>query len=322
MALYAFDGTWDTWDPENEMINDEAKRSRPFTNVVLMCMNYDGPFFYKDGPGSRFGPIGRSLGGAMGIGASYRVYEQFKMLRKQFAKGDEIIDVIGYSRGAAAARMFVDRINNEYDEIIRKDGTMLASPPEIRFIGLFDTVASFGFAWTDEEWNFQPCIPAIVRHVRHAMSLDECRETFDIDRVAEPYALKQEVKEVWFRGGHGDIGGNADIPAEGSRKGRLPNRARTNISLTWMLSEALACGLPFNQDYIDQMADIIDPNAPVTAPKDRLDLPWIVKRRDHELEIEVDDLFHHTVRQCELKRTTHGKPLAKIPDNVPPQNFV
>lgn len=323
MALYAFDGTWDKWDPENETLNDEGRRDKPFTNVVLMCMNYNGHFHYIDGPGSRFGKIGHTLGGAMGIGASNRVSKQFKRLRAQFAQGDEVIDVIGYSRGAAAARMFVDRINNDYDEIVDENGSELSKPPDIRFLGVFDTVASFGFAWTEEEWNFQPRVPAIVRHVRHAMSMDERRETFDLDRVAEPYAQPDQVKEVWFRGGHSDIGGNASVPAEGSRKGKTPNRARTNISLTWMMREAKGCGLPFTQDYIDQQTRVIDPNAPIAASKDPFDFGLLgIERGDHELEMEVDDLYHHTVKQCDLRRTIHGVPLAKVPEAVPEKNFV
>ncbi len=323
MALYAFDGTWDEWDPDKEALDDEDKRDRPFSNIVLMCMNYDGPFFYKTGPGTRLGKIGAGIGGAMGLGASRRLTEQFKSLRNQFKNGDEVIDIIGFSRGAATARMFVDRINNEYDDIENKNGSALTEPPEIRFLGIFDTVASFGFAWTDEEWNFQPRVPKIVRSVRHAMSMDERRETFDLDRIAEPYAPQQDAMEVWFRGGHSDIGGTASLPADGSRKGKEPNRGRGNISLSWMLREARAFGLPFNQDYIDKMAADIDPNAPVMASKDPFDFGFLgIERGDHALEMEDDDLYHRTVNACTLKRTIHGVPLAKVPANVADQNFV
>ncbi len=44
------------------------------------------------------------------------------------------------------------------------------------------------------------------------------------------------VEQVWFRGAHGDIGGQL--------AGFDPARPLANVPLTWMLSKAEGCGLP------------------------------------------------------------------------------
>ena len=319
MALYAFDGTWDEWDPETETLATESRRERPFSNVVLACMHYPGQYSYVNGPGTRGWKFSHAFGGAMGIGASRRMIEQFKALRQKFAAGDDVIDIIGYSRGAAIARMFVDRIYADYDDIRDATGQQLTAPPTVRFLGLFDTVASFGFAWTDEEWHFQPWIPGNVKQVRHAMSMDERRETFELDRIAEPYAFEQEVKEVWFRGGHSDIGGNAVV----GKNPWVANRERGSISLTWMMEEARDCGVRFSDEAIDKFRALVDVDAPITAARDPVDFAFLgFERGDHALEIEGDDLFHRSVRECSLKKTVHKVKLAALPADVPDENFV
>jgi hypothetical protein len=49
------------------------------------------------------------------------------------------------------------------------------------------------------------------------------------------------VEQVWFRGAHGDVGGQLG--------GYEPARPLANVSLVWMLERAQACGLPMPQDW-------------------------------------------------------------------------
>src|SRR5438067_493047 len=78
----------------------------------------------------------------------------------------------------------------------------------IRFLGLWDTVASFGVP----VWRFRNKLPqwwvhALPKNVErsfHATALDEVREMFELVRPTE--ALKDQQYEVWFRGAHSNVG--------------------------------------------------------------------------------------------------------------------
>lgn len=297
MALYAFDGTWnDSRQP------DELRDLKKDTNVHRFRALYRDKVQYLDGVGSRFGMVGKIVGGLTGAGAENRIVEQFEALQRNFKAGDTIIDVIGYSRGAAIARMFVHRIESQYDAIVLA-GKPLSKPPEVRFLGLFDTVASFGIPWTANERDFRPDIPEFVTKTFHAMALDETRETFGIERCL---GNRRKITEVWFRGSHGDIGGNATFV---SKQGEASNRRRSDIALNWMLAKANACGLPV-LDHIDPVsAGNDDDEAPVTLRSDPISIGNVgtLSRRIH-----LGDLVHHSVEQSELTRGIDGRLLRRI----------
>ena len=200
MPLYAFDGTWnDSSDPSG------ADHDIKATNVHRFRAMYEEDSHYIDGVGTRKGTLGKFIGGITGVGAEKRIEEQFEILLRNFAQGKTTIDIVGYSRGAAIARMFVHKLEEDFSELTL-NGANLQDPPAVRFLGLFDTVASFGIPWNDNEGKFKQDIPASVAHTFHAMALDETRETFGIERCL---GNRDTITEVWFRGGHGDIGGNA-----------------------------------------------------------------------------------------------------------------
>src|SRR5688572_491510 len=127
MALYAFDGT----SREDEIENEKD------TNVVRFARAYRGRRFYRPGVGTRFGWGGRVFGGWLGAGLHKRVEEALEALKKNVARGDGDIDVIGFSRGAAAALHFAN-------QVWEKIGERRPDAPNVRFVGLFDTVASTG----------------------------------------------------------------------------------------------------------------------------------------------------------------------------------
>jgi uncharacterized protein (DUF2235 family) len=94
----------------------------------------------------------------------------------------------------------------------------------VDFLGIWDTVKAYG-------WIIPKSFPALrhnhsVRTVRHACALDEHRALFQMTGWAEGHP---DVKEVWFAGDHGDVGG-------GHKDG---NSALTEASLFWMLGEAV-----------------------------------------------------------------------------------
>lgn len=227
MTLYAFDGTWN----EDEIADSQD------TNVVRFKELYTGNNTeYLEGVGTRFGTLGKLLGGLFGIGGRTRIDEMYEELCENWAKGDHDIDIIGFSRGAALAVHFANKIGTE--GIRLANGTN--EPAQVRFLGLWDIVASFGlaidtiidFQQINLGWNIAT-VHRCVTHCFHAMALDERRETFNVTRL-DPENTYPNITEVWFRGVHSDIGGgNA-------------NEARSNIALQWMLEQARSCGLHFN----------------------------------------------------------------------------
>jgi uncharacterized protein (DUF2235 family) len=116
MALYAFDGTWN--DSSAPAVERDTKKD---TNVHRFRELYEGKTEYRDGVGTRYGVIGKIIGGITGAGAQKRIEEQFEALKRNFADGDTSIDIVGYSRGAAISRMFVHRIGRDYQDL-RQNG--------------------------------------------------------------------------------------------------------------------------------------------------------------------------------------------------------
>ena len=90
-----------------------------------------------------------------------------------------------------------------------------------------------------------------TRHGYHAMALDETREVFDPVLWKCTPEFKGHVEQVWFRGTHGDIGGQLN--------GYEEARPLSNISLIWMLDKAEMHGLPLPEGWRDRFPT--DPHA-------------------------------------------------------------
>jgi len=135
------------------------------------------------------------------------------------------VDVIGFSRGAAMARDFVNRVSTLIDE---RHFWARGICVDLRFLGLWDTVAQFGLLGaTNERW--QLAIPSAVRATFHAVALNEHRALFPLESALGSSAW---VVERGFIGDHSDVGG-------GNAEGDL-----SDVSLVWMTQMAKAMGLP------------------------------------------------------------------------------
>jgi uncharacterized protein (DUF2235 family) len=216
MALYAFDGTWN---------KDEAGEGTD-TNVVKFAEAYTEETCYRPGVGTRFGRLGKIFGGVLGAGGGQRLDEMLQELASNFAEGDRSVDIVGFSRGAALALDFANLVNDR----------MNGAP--VRFLGLWDAVASFGLPGNRVNIGHKLTLPDNVEYCFHAMSLDERRGNFPLTRVAlvkggKPVAGRLE--EVWFRGVHSDVGGGNENPG------------LNWISLDWMFANAHRCGLDIDQ---------------------------------------------------------------------------
>src|SRR5689334_2690497 len=106
MALYAFDGT-------GKAATDDHEEQLSETNVAHFYDTYAGPKDYFQGVGTKFGPPGVALGGAFGLGDLDRLNAAYKAVCKNWQDGDHIIDIIGFSRGAALALDFANNIEKK-----------------------------------------------------------------------------------------------------------------------------------------------------------------------------------------------------------------
>jgi len=148
MALYAFDGTWNS-----ATLNDDVEQESE-TNVALFAEAYSDSKFYLSGPGTRFGKVGKLIGGISGLGGHQRVKEAYNQLCRNWAAGDHIIDIVGFSSGAALALDFTNKIE---DSGIRRPNSkdVLDENPRVRFLGLWDVVGSFGVPFNAGPLQFQ-----------------------------------------------------------------------------------------------------------------------------------------------------------------------
>jgi hypothetical protein len=264
MALFAFDGTWnaakESEDPKYEN-----------TNVVRFFRAYHQRSktddFYLAGVGTRFDFIGKALGGVFGLGELPRINEAYDHLCKTWPT-DPVIDIVGFSRGAATTLDFCHRI---MENGIRRPGSdeVVEPHPRIRFLGVWDVVAAFGLANlgnTAFNIGHHLSLPkASLQYCFHAMALDERRPSFLPTRLPG-------ADEVWFRGVHSDVGGGNS------------NQGLNDITLKWMFSKAKAAGLPIHDEDIAALRP-----DPMAAPRPDPRLPMSVRL------IAAVDRRHYTV---------------------------
>lgn len=228
MPLYAFDGTWNLDKPGTE--HD--------TNVIWFHDAYTGPKHYFNGIGTRFGALGRIVGGITGAGGRDRIKEAVTVFEADQRRGDTVVDVVGFSRGAALALEFANKV--------------CAGGREVRFLGLWDCVPSFGVAAIPVNIGWDLDLPDRVHKCFHALALDERRLDFKVHRLdAHVDDANEEGRlfEVWFRGVHSDVGGGNDCPGLSS------------IALNWMFAKANKCGVPIDPTLVDGNAGRINPLA-------------------------------------------------------------
>src|SRR5690242_9162447 len=237
MALYAFDGTWNS--------EKDAGEYGKNTNVVRFKDSYARKTYFYQGVGTKHGFLGKVAGGAFGVGGHERIEEAKGHVATQIANGDRDIDIVGFSRGAAIAVHFANVLA---DDGVRVNGVL--EKPAVRFLGVWDVVAAFGipinlgFNFNRINLGYKLGLSTGVRFCYHALALDEARQAFRPTRL-------QGSCEVWFRGVHSDVGGGND------------NHALNDITLRWMLRKAMASGLDMNDGCIEKYCTRIDVNGKI-----------------------------------------------------------
>lgn len=239
LILFAFDGTGNGRNPEP---------GSSLTNVAKFLSAYNeeinGRAFYITGIGTTDlnMPVKGNI--AFGTGFDERVALGFKFLEDHINRstGTEAldIDVVGFSRGAAEARRWLNLLAEKMP-----DGRYTANGKSrclnLRFAGLFDTVSHLvDLDGRDKTYNFT--IPSEVRYVAHAVAINEHRGGgihFDLRSILGPTQKSGGTRiEQGFIGAHSDIGG-------GYASGDL-----SDVALMWMVKLAKQQGIKFDDEII------------------------------------------------------------------------
>jgi RHS repeat-associated protein len=224
LILFAFDGTNNSNPPPG--VDD-------FSNVYKFYLAYDtdqnGPAWYMNGVGRDDPDSGIQTNWFDDKDANTARARVNYMLGRldnymtttTFQRGEAVdVDIVGFSRGAAMARDFANRVAervraNAYGE----SGACL----QFRFLGLWDTVAQFGWNGADNS-SWQLAIPAEATNVFQAVALNEHRYLFPGEAIGRG-------TQRGFIGSHADIGGSYGT-------GDL-----SDVALNWIYEQAKVSGV-------------------------------------------------------------------------------
>lgn len=214
----------------------------------------------------------RISGGAFGKGIDHKIQDAYFFLCENYVLGDEIY-LFGFSRGAYTVRslagmiycsgllsrsnlrkvpeayeLYRNRLIKPSDEEAQAFRQENGDRVNITLLGCFDTVGSMGvpdeipFLPLDKLINakyrfYDTDLSSIIQNALHAVAIDEIRKVFDVTPMTRsPNTPNQVVKQVWFPGEHGCVGG-------GHEKHGLSDSA-----LMWMVDEIRALRLGLDID--------------------------------------------------------------------------
>lgn len=223
---------------------------------------------------------------AQGRGLNRQIQKAYGFLASHYQPGDRIF-LFGYSRGAYAVRSLagvIDKVGLLTRDAATERNVRLAwrhyerdperpackaftrrfchARTQIEMVGVWDTVKALGIRlpmlWmlTEGEHAFHSHeLGGSIKHGFHALALDETRDVYAPVLWECPPDWQGNVQQVWFRGSHGDIGGQLG--------GFEAARPLANIPLVWMLERAETCGLALPEGWRARFP--CDPSAPMVG---------------------------------------------------------
>jgi len=156
------------------------------------------------------------------------------------------LSIFGFSRGAALARVFSNEMiwKTETEDLSLKyqiSGQVEPAPMEIQFLGIFDTVASFGLPATNMSNKFSfkgrdMVVDPRVKNCVHQVAGNELRFAFPVDSICldGKLANPKTWKEIVYPGMHSDVGGGYEPSSQ-----TISNNF-AHIPLKHMLDEAVS----------------------------------------------------------------------------------
>jgi uncharacterized protein (DUF2235 family) len=307
------------------------KLLREMRGTVNLTLYYEAGIQWRDWKGT--------LDVMMGRGINRQIERAYGVLASRYHPGDRIM-LIGYSRGAYAVRSLagvvdmvglvraeeatVRTIRTAYRhyrlgarsktvEVFR--GLFCHPEVEIEAVGVWDTVKALGlrlpivWRWAEAAHSFHNHnLGRQTRNGFHALALHETREAFAPVMWTTDPDNPCRVEQVWFRGTHGDIGGQLS--------GVEAARPLANIPLVWLLDRLESCGLPLPPDWRHHFPQ--DAEAPAVGSW----LGWgklFLSRRHRIIGTDPTERLHETVeiRGRWLQRLANRE--SRILAHPPPQ---
>jgi uncharacterized protein (DUF2235 family) len=264
---------WPTWSRTLDVmagvgINRQIRRAYQF-----LCHRWR--------PGYRIFLFGYSRG-AYAVRSLAGVIDRYGLLRPEIASDRFITYVYSYYRERRTSR-YGDRFSAKY---CQRDVT-------VEMIGAWDTVKALGLR-APLVWRLAPMatefhsdqLGSSVRHGFQALALNETRAAFEPVLWRCPPGWHGHVEQVWFRGCHGDIGGQLN--------GNHASRPLSNIPFVWMMEQAETCGLRLPDGWAGTYP--CDPDAPSVG----MNRGWgklFVMRRARAVGRDRSEHLHDSVPQ-------------------------
>jgi uncharacterized protein (DUF2235 family) len=302
------DGTFSTLDPGYESN----------VGLILNLLRENGPVAHRNvyyEPGLQWEGWRHGWAIIQGRGFNSTIRRAYGWLASHYREGDRIF-LFGYSRGAYAVRSLagvIDRVGLLKREHATERGVTLAyrhyqndpgstasrafshrfchHEAPIAMVGVFDTVKSLGIKvpllWMllkDKTSFHNHTLGSAIRHGFHALALHETRNAFAPVMWECPPGWEANVEQVWFRGAHGDVGGQiGDLAAA---------RPLSNIPLVWMLERAETVGLDLPAGWRARFP--CDVNAPMVGTM-RSWGKWFLIRRRRKVGRDISESLHPSV---------------------------
>ena len=210
-----FDGT------RNNRFNTEAARTDEnlrkkdisydnyFSNIALLFMALEETEsrlkIYIEGAGSAHGDTDAMFGLGMAKGSTGRsdrielAFSELSNKTKNMKQKDIILNIYGFSRGAAWARHFCDELKKNDDWKVAK----------INFVGIYDTVSSDGLLHYNDVEELGLDLGKKkhdINFIAHLTAQNDYRNHFPLTRIKR--AVHDQIGfECSFPGAHSDIGG-------------------------------------------------------------------------------------------------------------------
>ncbi len=276
----------------------------------------------------------RLFGGMFGSGLEAKISAAYQFLAFNYGPGDEIW-LFGFSRGAFTVRSLAGMIYgsglvsrrsiHKVDEafnLYRDPKVKPASPKAaafrdahgraapIWFLGCWDTVGMRGvpelpgIGWAarriNRDFRFHDCyLNRSIVHARHACAIDETRKAFaHTDMLASPGARPDQVREVWFSGDHGGVGG-----------GEAASEPLSGVALDWMAGEAAQAGLGLDLKRSPEPGSGPDPHHPL-PPRERGPLD-LLGHRPRTIPEPVREVLHPSVLERYAASPAYRPPALK-----------
>jgi uncharacterized protein (DUF2235 family) len=195
--------------------------------------------------------------------------DAYRRFRRKFQQTGALVEVLRNLRDCLITGWRRVTGKSTYAERQRTTPNLEAG---IDFLGVWDTVAAYGMPIAEitrgiDDWIWPLSMPNYqlhpkVKRARHALALDDERDTFHPLIWDESQETTDRIKQVWFAGVHSDVGGG------------YPDDSLSYVTLDWMLTEASTpaadpdnprstFSLRFQRKAVDEIKRVMNANGAV-----------------------------------------------------------